>query len=264
MRRDAARLTRSAAVCVVALAALFFLRSPLLSAFASAARPLAGAGAWVSDRLGWITVGKGEMARRLEERTAQRDALALDGAELERLRDENAELRDRLSFVERTRFDAVQASIVMRDDASQTRRLTLDRGSDDGVVAGVAVTAGNGLYVGKVIAVTAATATVAVAAAPGERTAVTMLTLTRTIGLAEGTGGPLLSMQFIPHDQRIEVNDLVVTSGLEDRVPAGLAVGLVNAVKSDPTSPFQQAMVEPLAYLRRETTLSILLDRASP
>ncbi|TAK03715.1 rod shape-determining protein MreC [Patescibacteria group bacterium] len=251
MRRETSRLIRYAFVAAALGAAAIWFRTPLERMASAAVAPLARSGRWISGSIEEDEIGK------LEARVA---SLSTDRAELELLRDENLRLRDRLAFQERTRFNAVQATIVLRDASRPTRRFVLDRGADDGVAPGAAVVAGNGQYVGKVVGVTAATATVAEATAPGEKTATTLLNLTRTIGLSEGDGSSLLTMRFIPHDQAIAVNDLVVTSGLEDHVPAGLVVGVVNAVTDDPTSPFQDAVVEPIVDLRRETSLAILVD----
>lgn len=237
-------------------------RGALVRGSESLLRPLSGAGTWVSGRAGWLTRGKAELAGRVTDLERERDALAADRSELELLRDENAQLRDRLSFAQRTRFTSVQASVILRDASSRPRSFVVDRGSDHGVALGAAVVAGDGLFVGKVVSVSAASATVAVATAPGERTAVTLLNLTRTIGIAEGSGHPLAEVQFIPHDQDVSVNDLVVTSGLEDAVPAGLVLGVVNAVEDDPTAPFQSAAVEPLADVRRTASVAILVPRA--
>jgi rod shape-determining protein MreC len=252
------RLISSGALLCAALAALVLARAPLTRAGAALARPLAGAGTWVSARAQWLTPGKAGLAARVGSLEGALAAAAVDRAELELLRDENAQLRDRLSFASRTRFAAIQASVTARDAFVPARSFVVDRGSDDGVATGAAVVSGNGLYVGKVASVSASTATVAVLTAPGERTAVTLLNLTRTIGVAEGSAHALMDVLFIPHDQPIAVNDLVVTSGLEDDVPAGLVVGVVNAVRDDPTAPFQSASVEPLSDARRTSSVAIL------
>ncbi len=89
--------------------------------------------------------------------------------------------------------------------------------------------------------------------------AVSLLNNTRTIGIAEGITGNLLSLSFVPIDEVIEVNDIVVTSGLEIDVPAGLLVGVVNNVEGDQNTPFQNAIVQPLADIRRYTHVMILL-----
>lgn len=260
------RRSRWGAATAAALATLLALgllsRTPVPGALSAALRPFAGAGTWIADRFDWVTRGRAELAREADRLEAALAALSADRSELERLRDENAQLRERLSFASRTRFETLQAAIILRDGSERSRRFVIDRGTEDGVRPGAAVVAGDGQYVGKVIEAGPGRATVAVATAPGEKTAVTLLNLTRTIGIAEGTGHPLADVRFIPHDQDVAVNDLVVTSGLEDAVPAGLVLGVVNAVQDDPTAPFQSAAVEPLIDLRRTASVAVLIDRS--
>lgn len=258
MDRRGRRFLSSGALLGAAILALFLARAPLTRAGAALARPLSGAGTWASGRVSWLAQGKAELAARAEALERSLAAVSAERAEIELLRDENAQLRDRLSFARRTRFSAIQASVVARDSFVPARSFVVDRGSDDGVAPGAAVVSGDGLFVGKVASVSASTATVAVLTAPGERTAVTLLNLTRTIGVAEGSAHALVDMRFIPHDQPIAVNDLVVTSGLEDEVPSGLVVGVVNAVQDDPAAPFQSASVEPLSDVRRTPSVAIL------
>jgi cell shape-determining protein MreC len=82
----------------------------------------------------------------------------------------------------------------------------------------------------------------------------------RTIGIAQGTRGRLINLSFIPHGEQVEVNDLVVTSGLEDGVPSGLLIGIVNTVETDPNLPFQEAVVEPLIDIGRYRIVSVLIE----
>jgi len=91
---------------------------------------------------------------------------------------------------------------------------------------------------------------------------VTLLNGTRTIGVANGISGALLALRYIPQDERIETNDIVVTSGLEASVPSGLIVGIVNSVTTDATAPFQSAILEPIGDARRLAFVSILLPDA--
>lgn len=198
-----------------------------------------------------------ERAQSLEQ---QRNELASQAARAERLEDENAELRLLLSYSERTRYRLVSAAIIMRSVAPQTKTFVIDRGTDDGVVEGAAVLSGDGILIGKITSTTSATATVTATTDPTSKTAASLLNRSRTIGLAEGGTASLMNMRYIPHDEDIRINDLVITSGLEPTVPAGLLIGIVNAVEKDPTAAFQEAVVEPLLDIRRITTVAVVTD----
>ncbi len=246
-----------AVLAVVALAAFF----PFRRSFGFIQRPFVVLGTWVANAgFGWFQPGAVSPAR-VAELEAQRDVLATDAAVLRRTLDENEDLRHRLAFVERTKARVASGHIVGRVAGADRAAFNIDLGSDDGVGAGMAVVVGDGLLVGKVTAVTASGSTVSALTDHGTATAVSLLNSARTIGVAQGLDATLLSVGYIPKDQRVQVNDLLVTSGLEDLVPAGLLVGIVNAVQSEDADPFQRAVVEPLADVRRLETVTVILGR---
>lgn len=247
-----------AAIAAIALFAVLF-RGSVLRTFAVVQRPLVAAGTWVGSK----TVGLFDAAtvspERLAELESQIQATAVDHAELERLRDENLQLRDQLGFASRTSFRTLSAAIVSRSIGPDASAFVIDHGSDDGIIVGAPAISGDGIMVGKVVAVTASSATVRVISDRDSATAVTLLNGTRTIGVVQGMSGALLSLEFIPQDERVSVNDIVVTSGLETNVPSGLLIGIVNSVETNPNAPFQQAVIEPLADVRRMSVVTIVL-----
>ncbi len=246
-----------AVLALLALAAFF----PFRRSFGFIQRPFVILGTWVANA-GFGLFQPGSVSpERVKELEAQRDVLAADAAVLRRTLDENEDLRRRLAFVDRTRAQVASGHIVGRVTGADRAAFAIDLGAADGVGVGMAVIVGDGLLVGKVAAVTSSGATVSALTDRGTATAVSLLNSARTIGVAQGLDATLLSVGYIPKDQRVQVNDLLVTSGLEDLVPAGLLVGIVNAVQSDDGDPFQRAVVEPLADARRLETVTVLLGR---
>ena len=137
-------------------------------------------------------------------------------------------------------------------------RFIIDVGSGEGAKLGAAVVSGEGIYVGKIIELGEHSATVSALTDPTHSIAVSLLNKSRTIGVATGSVGDLLQIDFIPTDEAIAENDLVVTSGLESFIPSGLLVGVVNTVQQETGSPFQQAIVEPLTDIRRLSVVLVL------
>jgi len=258
-RRWRQRLLPLVVLSVIIIAALIWLHGPLVRALSFLQKPLSAGGTWVTDRaLAWCEAAliTGEDAAELIE---QRNALAIERAELEKLRDENAVLRDQLGFLERRQWKGVAASVTQRSVGPNGSSFVIDRGVDDGIQKGNAVVVGDGMLVGKVTSTTATSATVTTLTDPGLATAITLLNGVRTIGLAQGVTGTLIAIEYIPNEETIRINDLVVTSGLEEGMPSGLLIGIVNDVQSDPTAPFQKAIVEPLADSRRFAIVSVLV-----
>lgn len=262
MRRDTRRMVFPGMAIVSIVILAFVFRGSLSDALAFVQRPLAAAGTWVGNK----TVGAFDAATVSPERVAkleaERDQIVIDHAELERLRAENQELRTQLGFLDRRNERSVACSIVSRSIGPDASAFVIDRGTDDGVAVGYPAVSGDGILIGKVVSASSGSATVRVISDRDSATAVTLLNGTRTIGIAEGMSGALLSLRYIPQDERIEINDIVVTSGLESNVPSGLVVGIVNAVTTDATAPFQSAVLEPLGDARRLGVVSVLLPDA--
>ncbi len=198
----------------------------------------------------------------LEQLIVERDYFALTAANIEKLEDENAELRALLGFHQRVDDRLLPASIISRSSVSEVDRFLLDVGSSDGVRKGLPVVVGDGIIVGKISSVTPESSTVTGITHNESATAVSLLNENRTIGLIEGQGTSLLNMLYIPQDEDMEVNNLVVTSGLEEGIPGGLLVGIVNAIQSEPQNPFKQAIVEPLTDSRRHTLVFVVIDES--
>lgn len=247
------RIIRGSILLSVLLLAILF-RGPLLRLVSVFARPLAATGTWVTESSRAFCEEPETEKLRLE-----RDALAVDYTELERLRDENAELRAELGFVARRTERTVVSSIIARGPTEKEGAFVIDRGSVDGIAPGMPVIAGDGLFLGKVHSTTATTATVLPSTDLASATAGALLTSARTIGLVEGMGNGLMKMSYIPNTEPLQKNDLVVTSGLEEGMVAGLVIGMVNDITTDETAAFKTAILEPLRDVRRTTIVTVLV-----
>ena len=62
----------------------------------------------------------------------------------------------------------------------------------------------------------------------------------------------------MPQGAPVELSSLVVTSGTDPLVPAGLVIGLVNAIEEDPNAPFLTVRIEPLADMNRARVVGIV------
>lgn len=226
---------------------LFFPRS-----LTFLSRPLAWLGSEISQ---WPIFPSAECS---QER-AQLAALAFDRTAFENLQIENKELRQQLNFFERQSFSRVTANIINRSASVTDETFIIDRGVDDGIKEGAAVIVSEGHMIGRVLKTSAKISTVRSILSPSSKVTTSILNISRAIGLAEGAGGALLNLNFIPQDQAIFINDLIVTSGLEQGIPSSLIMGIVTGITTDQAAPFQKATVEPLVDLRLSRTVSVVI-----
>jgi len=221
---------------------------------------LAGVPARVGDALSESAVTRGRLA---DENRVLRNALLVSGARVARLQAasaENAHLRELLGAARRNDGVDVQLAPVLDIDLDPTRqRLVLDAGARDGVVVGQTVIDAGGL-VGQIIAVQAGTATVLLLTDPDHVVPV-MVARSGVRLLAYGSGrSDRLMLENVPLSADVRAGDLVLTSGLGGRFPAGFPVGTIVALHPDDSHAFLVGDVRPAARLDRGRDVLLLRE----
>ncbi len=202
---------------------------------------------------------------RLRNRHAEVNRELLEArAELERtesLRQENARLRALLDSAERIQRDARVAQLLSVDLDPYRHRVLLDRGTDDGIAAGQPLVDGNGIM-GQIESTSLRHAYAMLISDPGHALPVQFnRTDLRTI--AYGTGKPdELILPNVPISADVQPGDLLVTSGMGGRFPAGFPVAIVTNVETSTDKDFVEVVAEPTAGLDR-TREVLVLSQAS-
>ena len=189
-----------------------------------------------------------------------RNALLVSGARNARLQAaaaENARLRGLLASAERGRLD-VQLAAILDIDLDPTRqRLVLDAGSGDGVRIGQAVIDAGGLM-GQVIATTPTTATVLLITDPDHAVpAVVARSGVRLMVYGSGRTDALHAAD-VPLSADVRRGDVLLTSGMGGRFPAGFAIGSVGELRPDDSRAFLEGEVTPAAQLDRGRDVLLL------
>ncbi|MEG3191727.1 rod shape-determining protein MreC [Lysobacter sp. D1-1-M9] len=206
----------------------------------------------------------GTLSQLTAENERLRNEMLVSNARLARLRTvaaDNARLRGLLGAAERGGLD-VQLAPILDIDLDLTRqRLVLDAGSADGVRVGQSVIDAGGLL-GQVIDTTPMHASVLLLTDASHAVPVAV-TRNGVRLVAYGTGSSdRLRLASIPLSSDVKVGDLLVTSGLGARFPAGFLVGTVAALRPDDSRAFLLGDVRPAAQLDRGR--DVLLLRTAP
>ena len=77
-----------------------------------------------------------------------------------------------------------------------------------------------------------------------------------------GHGEPLLGMEYVSNEVKVEAGEAVLTSGQDRIFPKDLPVGTVLEAKPDRHTGFQQIKVKPAARLDQLEEVLVLLDAA--
>ena len=194
---------------------------------------------------------------------ADRRRLVMENAGLQYLREENRVLRKYVNLFDEISHKYVLARVVSRlapqNKAWENDRLVIDQGSKQKIIPGLLVINEEGLVVGRIVSVKDSLSEVALLTSRDCRLSVAANSSQKTIGIAEGISGLTVGVSFIPQTEKIEAGELLVTSGLEPDIPAGLAIGRVTRVDRLDNKIWQSAVVEPSAALDVLRIVSILL-----
>ena len=183
--------------------------------------------------------------------------------EVERLREENANLRALLQLAKG--YDgsakAVEVLYTGRDPFSQ--KVFVNRGSDADIRPGNAVIDALGV-VGQVTRVFPAMAEVTLVTDKDQAVPVQVeRSGVRSVFFGSGAGRPP-ELRFMAPNADIRPGDRLVTSGIDGTYPPGLAVARVEEVKRDATQMFARIIVVPLAGPDRSSHMLVLGATVAP
>ena len=191
--------------------------------------------------------------------TAAANATA-DPTTLEGLRQQNEELRQLLADAEEYRqevdrlrglLDMKQVSavtgpvghVIGRSTSAWDQSITIDLGSEDGVVSGMTVMGSTGV-IGQVSRAAEQTSTVRLLTDPNSGAAV-MVQSSRANGIVRGSLNGLLYLEDVDEDHLPVVGDVILTSGLGGSYERGLIVGAVVSVGDSTSNAVSTIVVNP-------------------
>lgn len=189
--------------------------------------------------------------RRLE--TANANALL----QTEQLVAENQQLRQLLAMRERTAIRSTVAEVLYDARDAFSRKLVLDKGQQNGVIAGQPVIDASGI-VGQVTRAYPLSSEVTLVT---DRRSTIPVEIRRTGERSVAFGGSpdgTIELRYLRTNADVREGDVLVTSGLDGLFPPGLPVGTVRAVETG-SSAFVRVLVEPAAHAERTKLLLILL-----
>ena len=196
-----------------------------------------------------------EHAKDLEARLR---SISVDYVNLRALQEENQSLRKLAGFLNTSGYDHVSARVIARSPDVREAIVLIDRGSKDGIETGMAVVAQDGVYVGKISELQEHVATVMLASDERSRVSASVAGQHELAGLVQGEGNGVAKLTLIPQSIGLKQNDIIVTAGTEEKVPANLAIGLVNDVQGKPTDPFKVASLQPMLDISDLDLVSVL------
>jgi rod shape-determining protein MreC len=185
----------------------------------------------------------------------ENDRLKLEVTQLQSRVSEAARLETLLNFREtHQQLPMLGARVIAASADSASRTIYLDRGERDGIQKNMGVITPDGI-VGKVIETFSNTSQVLLLTDRDSGVGA-MLAESRIQSPVGGTGEPRLEMKYVANDDKVEIGERVVTSGMDRIFPRDLPVGTIAEVKAG--NPFKMIRVQPAANLERLEEVIVL------
>jgi rod shape-determining protein MreC len=166
---------------------------------------------------------------------------------------ENNNLRSLLKSVDKNeeQFERVLVAEILSVDMDPFRRqIVINKGTNDNVYVDQPIVGAQGVM-GKVVSVGPLSSTVMLITDPSHSLPVQVnRNGVRAIAVGEPRSNQL-SLIHQPNNADIQVDDLLVTSGLGCVFPAGYPAGRVVKINTNPSLPFAEIIVQPTAQLDR-------------
>lgn len=225
----------------------------------TAVSPFERSGAWGLGKISGVWnhyFALQSTSRENEALRVENDALKLTISQLESKAAEADRLLALMNFRQsQPKVPMITARVIGASAGTASRIVEIDRGERDGIRRNLAVITPDGA-VGKVIEVYRDNAQVLLLT-DKEGGVGAMLVGSRIQGPVGGTGEPLLTMKYVATDDKVDVGEKVVTSGMDKIFPRDIPVGTVQEVK--PGTPFKQIWLRPAAKLERLEEVIVLL-----
>ena len=172
---------------------------------------------------------------RLKEQVESFDSLISEKQELEKQLSDLKKLMDINSNL--NGYIPINATVINRNIDYFSQELTIDKGSNDGILEGMSVTVNSGL-IGKIVKTTNFTSTVRLLTYenPPEKLSVKIKLEDKYVyGLLVGYNkdNQTYKIEGISENDDIEINSYVTTTGLGNNFPSGIFIGKVSGVTTD-------------------------------
>jgi len=179
------------------------------------------------------------------------------------LESENMRLRELLESSLKVGDKVLIAELLRIDLDPFTRRIVINKGDRDGLYDGQPLLDADGI-IGQIIQVSTFSSTAMLITDPSHAIPVQLnSTGQRAIAVGNGSQGEL-ELLHIANDTQLKTGELLVSSGLGGRFPAGYPVARVISVERKPGEPYLSVIARPTAHLQRSREVLVVWPTDGP
>lgn len=178
----------------------------------------------------------------------QLESLTLEKNRLEAEVQASKRLQTLLNLKEAVPLESVAAEVIGASPNEAFKSITLNKGANAGLTENLPVITSDGI-VGRIVRVYARSSVVQLVT-DSESGVGVVFERSRVHGVAKGTGGRELNLDYVVNEEKVSSGDVLRTSGEDQIYPKDLLVGLVTAVQSG-KGIFKDIRIMPAAHLSR-------------
>ncbi|MFA6466434.1 MAG: rod shape-determining protein MreC [Patescibacteria group bacterium] len=183
--------------------------------------------------------------------------LLVENNKLKELEQENNDLHQLLDLKNKNEYSLAVVNVLSRDPANRNI-LIIDGGRDKNIVSGQAVVVSSGIIIAKVIEVGIDSSKIRLLTDNFSKLAVKVGDDRNVSGILSGSLGLVMDLSFIPQEQEIKKDDIVVSADIDPKIPPGLVVGKIENIDFSQEELFKKASVLPLINYEALDTLAVI------
>lgn len=169
---------------------------------------------------------------------AQLVTLQQQQVQLDKYKNENDILRSELKFTSQTKYNLQPCSVLSVDPQGLSDAMILNCGHEQGIQEGQAVIS-QGYLVAKIIHVGSYTST-ALLISNTQSSVDAKLSRNNTEGVVKGSFGSGMVFDLVSQNADVATGDLVVTAGINPKVPKDILIGQIGSGLSGPNDLFKK------------------------
>lgn len=263
MRRFKKSIIYILTIIIIIAAHYTGITKPLENTAVFISKPALG---WLYDKFGtYEPVNKGkekktkaELEKENKKLERRLNDIIMGNAKCLLIKEENARLEKELNFDVTRNEKIITAKVIGKDINTPGSLLLINKGSKQGVVIG-ATAASEGIVVGSVIKTTDQIAWVRLFSHQESKVAASIVGKKGAVGVLKGGIETGLVMELIPQNIKIEENDVVASSSLDETIIPDLIIGKVSGIQLNEDGLFQEIYVRPFVDYRTIREMSIML-----
>ena len=175
--------------------------------------------------------------------------------ELKEIQVENEILRKQIKFSKNSCSGGVciewkMANIIGRDPSNFGKHIFIDLGRNNGIQNGQPAVASGGLLIGKIVEVFDNSSKIMLIT--DSKSSINSITQTsRANGVVKGSYATGVKLEMINQSEKLVAGDLIITSGLEDKIPKGLIIGKISDINESANKVFKSAEINMFVDINR-------------